>query len=237
MFIDNDLVKIVFIHIPKTGGISIGDVLKANYGGHQCIQYNIHHTLSELLDKYPKCNEYIKFSVVRNPWDKMVSQFEYSKRVRDQSVLKVNTDFNTWLKRLYKYKYDNTVKYFCGNSIDWLLNSDGDIDMDAILKFEQLNEHFKIFCEKYNLKYRPLPHKNVSPNRKPYQEYYNDETKSLVAKHFKKDIKLFDYKFDNSDTTMVPLYTREIIAAPAPVPESWFSRFMRIVFGRHNFYN
>ena len=79
MFIDNDLVKIAFIHIPKTGGTSIGDVLKVNYGGHQCIQYNRHHTLSELLHKYPKCNEYIKFSVVRNPWDKMVSQFEYSK--------------------------------------------------------------------------------------------------------------------------------------------------------------
>lgn len=196
MFVQNDP-SIVFIHIPKTGGSSIHDTLKALYGKSNVKFDGCHHTLSELLDKYSECKEYIKFSVVRNPWDKMVSQFEYSKKVRDQSVLKVDNDnFQTWLKRLYKYKYDNNiVKYFCGNSTDWLLNSDGDIDMDAILRFENLNEHFKIFCEKYNLKYLQLPYKNVSPNRKPYQEYYDDETKSLVMKHFKKDINLFNYKF------------------------------------------
>lgn len=199
MFVENNP-GIVFIHIPKTGGVSIHSRLKEIYGKNNVKMDVHHHTLHELLYKHPKCKEYIKFSIVRNPWDKMVSQFFYAKK-KNRSEFRINNKdtLTEWLKRVYDGSDhmthgNNFAKYFCGNQIMWLLNSDGHVDMDAILRFEKLDEHFKKFCEEYNIKYSKLPHKNASVH-KPYQEYYDNETKGLVAKHFEKDIELFDYNF------------------------------------------
>ena len=42
-----------------------------------------------------------------------------------------------------------------------------------------------------------LPHKHKS-NRKPYQEYYDEESKALVEELFKEDIETFGYKFEEA---------------------------------------
>ena len=78
--------KFIFIHIPKTGGTSIEIVLK----GYIAEKYKIagdntffigpdikHHTASELLERYgkKKFGEYLKFCVIRNPWDRLLSLF------------------------------------------------------------------------------------------------------------------------------------------------------------------
>ena len=59
--------KVLFVHIPKTGGTSISQWLDAPSCGHPKLE-----TLLEKTEGTP-----ITFTVVRNPWDRAVSAYAY----------------------------------------------------------------------------------------------------------------------------------------------------------------
>ena len=67
--------------------------------------------------------------------------------------------------------------------------------MDFVGRFENLKKDFDIVCQKLSLKNVELCHKNKS-SKKPYQEYFDQETIDLVADSYKKDIDYFGYKFN-----------------------------------------
>ena len=78
--------------------------------------------------------------------------------------------------------------------IEWLTDPSGKILVDFIGKFENLETDFKYICKKININEVKLPHKNKTI-RKNYREYYNENTKNIIADWYKKDIDYFKYKF------------------------------------------
>lgn len=206
--------KCIFIRIIKTAGLSVNKVLGQEKeqiicGGHVPAK-KIKKRVSEAT-----WENYFKFSFVRNPWDKMVSQWWYNghPKVRGRNIYtsKVET-FREYI--LYFAEGGRvTAKRNDPRCTPWLVDDSGKILVDFVGRFENLEEDFNFVCQQLTpLKHEEgkpwppkLPHLNGAKHRrkrtgwtdKPYQDYYDDETKEIIAREFKDDINLFGYKFEN----------------------------------------
>ncbi len=129
-----------------------------------------------------KFNEYFKFCVVRNPYEKVVSGYNFFN--------KGTSSFKEYVTNL------NGLK----DSIQ--CNIDGKNVCDFFIRFEHLNEDIKELCKKlkidsYDLSLLPyhkkLPDHKKSKGGKHWSSYYDNETKEIVYKKFKCEFELHGY--------------------------------------------
>ena len=170
--------KAIFVHIPKNAGTSIEEYFG---NGSVRIQPSKHADIHEIKRKFKNSyNNYRKFTIIRNPYGKMVSWYFYLKRnLGDYDII----EFNEWIKDPSKFWHANDPISFLKPQCDWIDNT------VEIIKFENLNKELnKFFNEKIN-----LPIKNKS-NHKHYLEYYNKQSLNIIYKRYKKDFEKFNYK-------------------------------------------
>ncbi|MGK7946383.1 MAG: sulfotransferase family 2 domain-containing protein [Microcystaceae cyanobacterium] len=182
----------VFIHINKTGGSSIASALGIKQK---------HLTALEYKSQLGKFQDWLwarkfTFAIVRNPWDRLISQYAYRIKVNKCQMKTNPIEFHDWLKLAYVEKnpqyYDEPNMFI--PQLDWLVDEQGEIIVDYIGRFETLETDFHYICEKIGIEAK-LPHLNVSPRNKPYQDYYTPQSIKLVGELFKKDIDYFNYTF------------------------------------------
>lgn len=183
--------KFIFIHIGKTGGSSIEHALNPSVQIASGISGTLentelegkHWTALEYSKKYPKEHkEYFTFSFVRNPWDRTVSHYEWTIFIGNSKM-----SFKEWV----------TSRSFINNQkllYQSFLFNHGDLMVDFVGRFETLQEDFDIVCDKIRIEHIKLPHINKI-DRKHYTQYYDDETRQIVAEKYAKDIEYFGYKF------------------------------------------
>jgi len=214
--------KFIFIHIPKCAGSSITSSLREYYGyssqeklrnadlndfavfkvdhrygnADYLEQHSTYNEVKEYFDNNNlNINDYFKFSFVRNPWTRRVSQFEYASRMyKDEQANWAKEKANVSFKEfLIKYG-DSQLNYLSEKHIDPKTPKQNKVMVDFIGKTENLQEDFNTICDKIKIPKQQLPHKNKTKH-KHYTEYYNEETKQIVAEKHAKDIEQFGYKF------------------------------------------
>tara|TARA_R110001592_G_scaffold298412_2_gene569206 strand:- start:714 stop:1277 length:564 start_codon:yes stop_codon:yes gene_type:complete len=179
--------KFIYARVAKTGSSTITDYLCENVGDVTKIEgwtENKHHIplwyYKENIS-IKKFESYYKFTFVRNPWDRLVSAHEYDKQFGNQLI------FKEWIK-LSPVSYNTISEHKYGIQYDFVNGC------DFIGKFENLQEDFNTVCDKIGIPQQQLPHKNKTKH-KHYTEYYDDETREIVAEKYAKDIEYFGYKF------------------------------------------
>lgn len=193
--------KIVFIHIPKTGGSSIEKFLKIyghnNMGSNKIYDPLImfgkgsqHYSYEKILENSEKdVSEYFSFCFVRNPWDRIVSEFFWRQK---HNGFREETSFRDFIYLIkesnikFKPHFIDQKSFICGEN-DKIL-------VDFVGRFENFQQDFEHVCKKNDLKIERAPYKNKS-ERKHYKEYYDEETMQVVYDMYQNDIDFFNYKF------------------------------------------
>lgn len=190
--------KFIFIHINKTGGTSIAKAI----GLPQKRHLHVKEVISIIGEK--EFNTAFVFSVVRNPFDKVVSHYKYRVKTNQTNMANNHISFKDWVKYTYgnekKSFYYNNPKMFASQS-DWLKDSNGIIRVNNILKFETLNSDYKNIAKFLGLQ-NELLHLNAT-KKESYSKYYDKETIEIVRNWFKEDIERFSYNFDETGSNRV----------------------------------
>jgi len=183
---------------------------------------NWHIKPEDLKDHFAKKNwnwdDYFKFTFVRNPWDRLVSTWNYKKKSKhmwekyNSGTLEHYMECVELFKK-YKDIKDYTIAGVVTPCSDWVYDENGNNFLDFVGKVESLQEDFNIVCDKIGIPKQELPHKNKSKH-KHYTKYYDDETREIVAEKFAKDIEYFGYEFGE---TKDEKYFRWSIFSWAPV--------------------
>ena len=195
--------KFIFVHIPKCAGRSLKEYLKENCGNEPI--NSGHRSLHVLLKNFSlKSEDYYKFTFVRNPWDRIVSLYSFWLNQTPNSVFyqwdfkqvdfikNKNLSFIDFVKLI---PFNDSVFNEKPHLHPYIDHFMGDpTSFSFIGRLENLQQDFDIVCDKIGIPHQQLPHKNKSKH-KHYTEYYDDETRAIVAEKYAKDIEYFGYKF------------------------------------------
>lgn len=191
-----DYYKCIFVHIPKNAGLSVTYTLFGNTGGSHRKIINYQEIFAPSTFK-----EYYKFAFVRNPWDRLVSTYSFlmkggitekDKKWAEENIMHY-PDFTSFVK---EWVNDTNIRKSLHFQYQFLFLKDkkGEIAVDFIGRFENINEDFKLVASKLGIN-RELNKTNSSQRDKGYKQYYTEETMRIVENVYKQDIKLFNYKF------------------------------------------
>ena len=223
--------KCIFVHIPKAAGRSVEKFFMDQLNMER---ENPEHRQQLLLTdnddpargtqklshlsalEYVQCghieqvdfDRFYKFSFVRNPWSRLVSEYRYRAYLSHKSFK--DFVFNKFPKPGWDDKYRHVMP-----QSSMICSEDGRLLMDFVGKFERLQQDFNRVCADLGFDNPALPHVNSSDKRsrelrrafknfihrndegrfRTYVDFYDDETRDYVAQLYESDIEMFDYSF------------------------------------------
>ncbi|WP_380787102.1 sulfotransferase family 2 domain-containing protein [Sphingomonas sp. R86521] len=207
--------SVLFIHIPKTAGTSIEqalgiwgdwriedriklfgkisshDLLAAGFGSH----FLQHLTLSEVRTHFEQRSSLFTFSIVRNPWDRLLSLYHridphLASYALEGGVDLASLSFDCFVPEVLRLKHAHT------SSQTAYLRVDGTIAIDFIGRYETLAADIEQIGRKLGTRL-DLPLVNLGRRREhgDYRAFYSAETCSHVARFYEEDCDAFGYRF------------------------------------------
>ena len=149
-----------------------------------------------------KFEEYLKFCVIRNPYDKMVSlYFWQTKHPLGQNFLTKTGGTEEWRNTSITFKeFIRLSPVGECNNLKSVHGIEGESVCDYFIRYENLEEDIIKLCEILNLPdydINDLPHLKggVRPRDTSYRDYYDEETKQKVYENHKEEFEMFGYEF------------------------------------------
>lgn len=183
--------ELKFIHICKNAGTSIeniGKVNNINWGRYDLFYKNCSIDKQTWWHKViKKNNNYDWFMVVRNPYDRIISEF-YCPYDKIDKINFTKDEFNKYIQM--KIRKRETQQ---GHYMPQYLHLDSNITLH-ILKFENLDEEFNNLMKLYNLDIKLNRHDNKSIKHKYTVEDLDMRSILFINGTYNKDFEYFSYE-------------------------------------------
>ncbi len=173
-------------------------------------------------------DEYFTFTIVRNPWDMLVSRYIWNlknatPRTRPAQALKELSEEPFTVERYGKVVMSTKREIFGtelsasddfrafllkklptnATNTPYYFSRKGVPYNDFVIRYEHLDADYETVCGKIGIPYEPLPSlKTKTRTKREYADFYDKELQEWVAKHYATEIDTFGYTFER--TTELP---------------------------------
>ncbi len=214
LYCNNDR-TILLVHIPKTGGSSLEEML-VDAGATQALKFHKRlgfsactpqHMHWEVLCRWvPRSFYNFSLTIVRNPFHRLASEYAWRSKITDAPI----PEFNTWVRETLKryeknpYVYDNHLRPqvdFVGPKVKVFKLEDG-LDPAAKMAFRRLG-----------LTYRKPKAPHVRKSEHTLIEIEQSVLEQVRA-FYAADFEAYDY-----DPEDIPAHLFQVIPDPEPEPE------------------
>lgn len=176
-----------FVHINKCGGTAVELALGLPKNHMTAVAMREQMGAEAWAARYT-------FSVVRNPFERVVSIYFYRVRTGQSGLGDRHLNINQWIERVWVEK---DPAYFEAPALiapcfDWLSDGD-DLIVDDVLKLEQLDQDWDRVADRLGIEIRPG---HVNANNHPrYQDLLTSVSRKTVEKVFARDMDQFGYRY------------------------------------------
>lgn len=192
---------LVFLHIPKTGGMSISHAIYRHHVGH-ARALDIERWGSSRLKVLPR------FAISRNPWDRLVSAYRFAKRGRG-----IGGPLQAPVTRPERYQvpecetFERFVKEWLAArdllaadpifrpQCTYVCDDNGKLLVDHVGRLEDLGPT-RDFLRRQLGSVPVIPKSNRSGKPVDYRTFYTPELVDIVGKIYAADVHRFGFKFD-----------------------------------------
>lgn len=195
----------VWFRVAKAGTRSLDRLLETEIDDYRYFERRdpIHPELTDLLE-----NGCFRFSIVRNPWDRLVSAWrnkirrEFPKQERflkklvgtasENEIAAAQSDFSEFVRLLPGSRLFRDGHF---RPQAELLSG---IELDFVGRFERYSDEITHVLNEVGLGHLAsvIPHSNQSYEGLHYSEYYDHESRDLVGDMYQADIARWDYSFE-----------------------------------------
>lgn len=195
-----DSLSCIFIHVPKTGGLSIGNALF-----NRAPSWHLSVRAYCLMYSGQEYRQFFKFAFVRDPWDRVASAYRFltrggveerDRKWRDDN-LRADESLRDFVKRWLNPRSARSEIHFVPQ-IEFLRRVPwGPVEVDFVGRFENLAEDFEEVCRRLGV-FADLGHVNrtsSSASEEGSRSAYDREAMEIVAEVYRDDILTFGYRF------------------------------------------
>jgi len=221
--------RFIFVHLKRTSGRAITTALAPHLSpedivtpvhrtsddgrpavpGRNCAGIGRHASAREIRARVGEqvWNDYFKFAIERNPWDKVLSRYwSYMKKeghgYRDLVARFTGRDmgFEHWLRlRAWKGRLLGSKHYHLPNEFDLYTDERGELMLDYLGRLENRAEHLAEISERIGVPIETEVRVGTRTRRereRPYTEFFAKRwMRELVERVFERDLALLGYRF------------------------------------------
>ncbi len=207
----------VFLAFPRAASTTVRDILEP-YSDVRAVHisntteefpYYNHMPARELKDIFEKkgwnWDDYTRFCVVRNPFDRVVSLYHHHLTFHEVPGQPALTKFKRKIKQLIRSKttFDQFVDVLdptrgLTRSLHYFITSEsGDLLVPNVIMFENLHSELADLLN-HTISIKDdvvIPHLNASKRREEYRSYYDTGLVERISKIYRYEIERFGYVF------------------------------------------